>query len=175
MWSRAELLVGVVAIATALVGGASPVAGQSRRALADLGRLDPPAYTAPLVRRGAASEGFDAAMDAYGRRQYERAADLLRRFVAADADDPAANFFLALSLMMTDEVGEAEDRARAVLSAGESSFTLPARFVLAKALIRLGRLADAEHELIIVAGREGPYRAAAGELLPRLRAVKQRE
>ena len=49
-------------------------------------------------------------MKAYESRRFERAADVLRRFVTVEPDDPAGNFFLAVSLMMTDDVGEAEDR-----------------------------------------------------------------
>lgn len=154
---------------------AAPVAAaQSRRTLADLGRFEPPAYADPLTRSDDPSDVFDEALAAYGRRQFDRAADLLRRFVAAAPDDVPANFFLAASLMMTDEVGEAEDRLGAVLNAGDTPFATPARFALAKALIRLGRLDAAERELVRAAGEEGPYARASGDLLPRVRAAKKR-
>jgi predicted Zn-dependent protease len=164
----------LLVVAAASVG-VVPEAAQSRRTLAALGRFDPPAYAQPLVRSGDPSPVFDDAIAAYGRRQFERAADLLRRMVAADPDDLAANFYLAASLMMTDEVGEAEDRLRAVLSAEPSAFTLPARLVLARALIRQGRLDAADDELSAVARDEGPSARAAGDLLARLRAARTRE
>lgn len=175
MWSRTDVLrrglFWIVAASVAVPGAA----GQSRRTLAELGRIDPPAYAAPLIRSAQPSDVFEDAIAAYGRRQFDRAADLFRRMVAADPDDTAANFFLAASLMMTDDVGEAEDRLAAVLAADASPFTIPARFVLAKALIRLGRLDAAERELVLVAETQGAYARAAAELLPKVRAVVKRK
>ena len=162
-------------LAALAVGIVLPADAQSRRVLAELGRLDPPAYTEPLVHAGDPSEVFDAALNAYKARDFTHAAELLRRRVAAEPDDIAANFYLAVSLMMTDEVGEAEDRLRAVVALEASPFTIPARFVLAKALIRVGRLDEAEHELLVVTKRDGSWARSAAELLPRLRAVKNRE
>jgi predicted Zn-dependent protease len=148
---------------------------QSNRVLADLGRIDPPAHTAPLERTGEPSYVFDDAMKAYDSRRYERAADILRRFVTVEPDDPAGNFFLAVSLMMTDEVGEAEDRLNVVVDAGATPFQFPARFVRAKAWIRLGKLDAAEQELQQVAASADPYARNAADLLPRVRAQKKRE
>jgi predicted Zn-dependent protease len=149
---------------------AAVASAQSRRALADLGRLDPPAYAAPLIRDNAAPV-FDEAIEAYGARQYERAANLLRRFVTQEPDDPAGNFFLAASLMMTDEVGEAEDRLGIVLAANAPPFEMPARFVLAKARIRVGDLAGAERQLSTVKQTDNPYARPAAELLEKIRAL----
>jgi len=148
---------------------------QSRRTLADLGRIDPPPHTAPLLRAGEPSSVFDDAMKAYDGRQYERAAGILRRFVTVEPDDPAGNFFLAVSLMMTDEVGEAEDRLNVVVDAGSTPFEFSARFVRAKAWIRLGKLDAAEQELQQVAASADPCARTAADLLPRVRAQKKRE
>src|SRR5690349_11539858 len=110
-----------IAFATAVaLALPSVAAAQARRTLAELGRLDPPAYAAPLVRGGEPSPVFDEGIDAYRKRQYPRAADVFRRFVTVEPDDPAGNFFLAATLMMTDEVGEADDRLGVVLAAGET-------------------------------------------------------
>src|SRR5947208_11253882 len=115
---RPVIVVAIVCIAAA---GAQ---AQSRRALAELGRFAPPPYAPPLVRDSTAPvfPVFDDAVEAYRAKRYERAAEVLRRFVTAEPDDAAGNFFLAASLMMTDEVGEAEDRLRVVIGAGESPF-----------------------------------------------------
>ena len=156
------------------VGGAA-LGGQSRRVLTELGKLDPPAHAAPLARLGEPSSLFDDAMKAYSGRQYERAADILRRFVTVEPEDPAGNFFLAVSLMMTDEVGEAEDRLGVVIGAGITPFEYPARFVRAKALIRLGHLDAADAELERVAKSAGVYARDAADLLPKVRAQKKRE
>ena len=153
-------------------------AAQSKRALAELGRLTPPAYAAPLVREGdpeGVSPAFGDGMRAYGRKQYAAAADLLRRFVAAEPEDPAGNFFLAASLMMTDEVGEAEDRLGVVIGAGQTPFVRAAHFVMAKAAIRQGKLDVAERELTLLAGGEDHHALDAAGLLPRVRALKKRE
>lgn len=161
-------------VVLATVAFAVHAAAQSKRALADLGRLDPPAYAEPLVRSGEPSPVFDEAMTAYGRRQYERVADLLRRYVAAEPDDPAANFYLAVSLMMIDDVGEAEDRLGAVVAAGASPFLNAARFVMAKASIRMGHLDVADRELERLSREEGPFAREAALLQPRVRALGKR-
>lgn len=150
-------------------------AAQSRRALRELGRISPPAYGGPLIRPGEAAPVFEDAMRAYRLKQYAGAADLLRRFAAAEADDPAGNFFLAVSLMMIDEVGEAEDRAAAVIAAGQTAFERAARFVMAKAAIRLGKLDVAERELTVVATGADHFALDAAALLPKVRALKKRE
>ncbi|HEV3057654.1 MAG TPA: tetratricopeptide repeat protein [Vicinamibacterales bacterium] len=151
--------------------GTGGLIGQSRKVLTELGRVIPPAYAAPLIRTGDPSPEFDAAIEAYARRQYGPAADALRRFITAEPEDQAANFFLAVALMMIDDVGEAEDRLRAVLAGDETPFHMPARFVLGKALIRLGRLTEAEQQLMRVADSRDPLARAAGELVPKIRAV----
>jgi Flp pilus assembly protein TadD len=155
--------------------GTAGLSGQSRKVLTEIGRLDPPAYAAPLIRSGDPSPEFDAAMEAYAKRQYGQTADALRRFVTAEPEDQAANFFLAVALMMTDDVGEAEDRLRAVLAGRGTSFQIAARFVLGKALIRLGRLADAEQELRRVADSRDPMARTAGDLIPKIRAAEKRK
>jgi predicted Zn-dependent protease len=164
-----------IAIAVAVLLPVFPVGGQSKRALAELGKLDPPAYAAPLLRPGDPSAVFDDAMEAYAGRRYERAPDTLRRFVTVEPDDPAGNFFLASCLMMTDEVGEAEDRLAVVVGAGSTPFEFPARFVRAKAWIRLGKLDAAAGELELVAQSADPYARLAAALLPKVRAQKRHE
>ena len=148
---------------------------QSRRVLAELGKLDPPLQAAPLERTGEPSAVFDDAMMAYAARQYGRAAEVLRRFVTIEPDDAAGNFFLAASLMMTDDVGEAEDRLGVVIDAGATPFEYPARFVRAKAWIRLGKLDAADRELELVAMSTDTYARSAAELLSKVRALKKRE
>jgi hypothetical protein len=162
-------------VAALVVCTVATTAAQSRRTIAELGRLDPPAYVAPLVRGGDPAPVFDDALLAYRGRRYEAAADLLRRFVTAEPDDPAGNFFLAVSLMMTDEVGEAEDRIGVVLAGGESPFAMAARFVRAKAKIRLRDLAAAERDLSVVAQSGDRYAREAAELAVKVRAAMGRK
>ena len=164
----------IVGLTVGLIIG-STAAAQSRRVLADLGRLDPPAYSPPLVRTGEGAPVFDEAIAAYRARKFERTADLLRRFAAVEPDDPAGNFFLAAALMMIDDVGEAEDRLRVVLAAGETPFDAAARFISAKARIRVGDLDSAERELARVEQTSSAYARQAGDLLIKVRAVKKRK
>jgi predicted Zn-dependent protease len=170
-WASKWPAVAAAAVATL----ASAADAQPRRALAELGRFEPPAYAAPLVRRGDPSPVFDDAIDAYRRRQYARAADVFRRFVTVEPEDPAGNFFLAATLMMTDEVGEADDRLGVVLANETTPFEMAARFVLAKARIRVGDLERAEQELTRVARSSDSYARQAAELVERVRALKKRK
>ena len=174
-WSSRRVGIAAGVLVTCLGTNGMAAVAQSRRVLADLGKVDPPAHTGALHRTGEPSGVFDDAMQAYDGHRYERAADILRRFVTVEPDDPAGNFFLAVSLMMTDDVGEAEDRLGVVIGAGATAFELPARFVRAKAWIRLGRLDDAEEELQRVAASTDPYARSAADLLPKVRAQKKRE
>ena len=160
-----------------VVSLASAAEAQSRRALAELGRLEPPAYAAPLTRAGEPAPVFDEAMAAYQRRDYQRTADLLRRFAAVEPEDPAGNFFLAVSLMMIDEVGEAEDRLGVVVAgadAATSAFVDAAKFVMAKASIRTGRLDAAGRELERLSRGESLFARDAALLLPKVRALEKR-
>jgi predicted Zn-dependent protease len=162
-----------LAVIPALVAVA-PLGAQSRRALTELGRFEPPAYAPPFVRHGEPLPVFEDAMKAYGRKQYDQCAELLRRAVAVEPDDAAANVFLASALMMTDEVGEAEDRVGVVLAAGQTPFDSMARYVLAKASIRLGKLEIAERELTVLAGGTSQFAIDAVALLPRVKALKKK-
>jgi predicted Zn-dependent protease len=148
---------------------------QSKRALNELGHFEPPAYSGPLVRQGEAWPVFESAMQAYGRKQYQQCADLLRRAVTVEPDDAAANVFLASALMMTDEVGEAEDRATVALAAGQTPYQRTARFVLAKASIRQGKLDAAERELTVLAAGADHLALEAAGLLPRVKALAKRK
>jgi predicted Zn-dependent protease len=160
----------------AVAASFAPVAhAQSKRALNELGRFEPPAYSGPLVRQGDAWPVFESAMQAYGRKQYQECADLLRRAVTVEPDDAAANVFLASALMMTDEVGEAEDRATVALAAGQTPYERTARFVLAKASIRQGKLPAAERELTVLAEGADHFALEAAGLLPRVKALTKRK
>ena len=167
--------VGVIAAAFATVLGSTAAFAQSKRVLNELGRFDPPAYSGALVRQGEAWPVFDDAMRAYARKQYQQCADLLRRAVTVDPEDAAANFFLAAALMMTDEVGEAEDRAGAALAAGQTPYQRAARFVIAKASIRQGKLPAAERELTTLAAGADHFALDAAGLLPRVKALSKRQ
>jgi len=167
---------GVIAIA---IGAAAAVwvpaaFAQSKRALNELGRFEAPPYAAPLVRGGDPWPVFESAMQVYARKQYQQCADLLRRAVTVEPEDAAANVFLASALMMTDEVGEAEDRAGVAVAAGQTPYERTARYVLAKASIRLGKLDAAERELTTLSEGADHYALEAAGLLARVRALRKK-
>jgi predicted Zn-dependent protease len=171
--TRSTAVVGSLCAAVLSLGAA--VQGQSKRALNELGRFEPPAYSGPLVRQGDPWPVFEAAMQAYSRKRYQESADLLRRAVTVEPDDAAANLFLASALMMTDEVGEAEDRATVALAAGQTPYERTARYVLAKASIRQGKIAAAERELTTLATGADHLALEAAGLLPRVKALTKRK
>ena len=121
-----------IAIAVAVLLPVFPVGGQSSARspnwASSIRQRMPRRCCGPAIPRRYSTTRCEA----YAGRRYERAADTLRRFVTVEPDDPAGNFFLASCLMMTDEVGEAEDRLAVVVGAGSTPFEFPARFVRAK-------------------------------------------
>ena len=111
-------------------------------------------------------------MDAYAAKQFDRAADGLRRVITSDPGNVTANFYLAVSLLMTDDVAEAIDRLHAVIGAGDSPFRQTAGVLLAKALMRTGDLDGATRELESTSRGTGSRAQEANDLLDRLAAVR---
>jgi TolA-binding protein len=58
-----------------------------------------------------------------------------------------AQFFLASSLLLDNRASEAADEFQRLLSHGESPYRAEALYYRAKALLRMGRSADASAEL----------------------------
>ena len=98
---------------------------------------------------------FEAAMGPYGRRRYAAAAAGLRAALAAGEDSMPAQFFLAASLLLDNRATEAVDEFQRVLSHGETPYRAEARYYRAKALLRLGRRADAQAELARLTSVDG--------------------
>ena len=144
-----------------------------RDAVQSLARVEPPAYVRPAAR-DERSPIFDEAIAEYAARRYQRAADGLRRVIASDPDDLPATFYLAVSLMMTDEVDEAIECLTRLVSADEVTLRRPASVLLAKAQMRTGALDAAERALDAAVRGASPEAAAAQDLLDRLRAARRR-
>lgn len=131
---------------------------EPRSELVALGGVrEPPTYLGIPVRSADAPQDslFEAAMGPYGRRRYAAAAAGLRAALAAGEDSMPAQFFLAASLLLDNRATEAVDEFQRVLSHGETPYRAEARYYRAKALLRLGRRADAQAELARLTSVDG--------------------
>ena len=61
------------------------------------------------------------------------------------------------------------------LAAGQTPYERTARYVLAKASIRQGKLAAAERELTVLAAGADHFALEAASLLPRVKALTKRQ
>jgi TolA-binding protein len=161
---------------TAVVQPAAPAAAPDRlpdAVVARLAHIDAPQFV-PLTVRGdnRPQSEFDAGMRAYASGDYTAAIPSLERAVARDPRDPAANFFLAVCGFLTDDVAAAAQRFSTVVSLGASQYQEPASFYLAKTMIRLGRLDDAEREWQRTSQLGGSHAAEARALVEQLRAAR---
>lgn len=128
-----------------------------------------PVYLGVAVRAGAAGDAdfdaaFDAAMALYERESWREALGALDALAArTDAGDGLApvRFFAGAAALMLDDARRADDEFTALLALGDSPYHAEARFYRAKALLRLGRAADATRELRAVRDIELAPRAAA--------------
>jgi len=142
-------------------------AAAKQTALEELARFDPPAY-APVVLRGTKSEAsraFSSAMELYQHREYARAAAGLMK---AEKDDPAAGFYLGICQLVMGRNDDGVASLRRTIGLGETEYRDPARFYLAKGLIRMGKVDEARAELTSLAGSSGATRNQAKGLLDKL-------
>lgn len=136
-----------------------------------------PVYLGVPVRPGeptAADSLFSLAMDDYGSERWAAAAEGLRAALAAGVDPAAAEFFLGASLLMLDRPQPSADAFGRVVALDESPYVDEAHFYRAKALLRLGRSAEAAGELAHVADRATVVGAYARALADSLREVVPR-
>lgn len=120
-----------------------------RRHAAELGRLggvpEAPVYLGVQVRGSAAPADsvFDTAMIAYGSRRYGDAIAGLDAALRSGADSAPAEFFRAASRLMIGRNGDAAEGFRRVVAMGSTPYLPESHYYLAKALLRMGRGADA--------------------------------
>lgn len=148
----------------------------------DLGAIEPLHYR-PSVLRGALedpSERFRTAMQFYQTGDYRQAISLLSAIPLGVAGsgkpedhitDSGARLFLGISQLMLNENGEAVRTLRQSVAYGDTPYLEPARFYLAKALIRQRQFALAKAELRETAKLGGDLKGAAEGLLAQLDAA----
>ena len=141
-------------------------------AVAQLARIEPPAYAPFRVRSGdERAARFDEAMGAYSAGDFERARNLLQGIVKDDSGNLPARFYLGVCLMMRDDAGAAVEQFRDVIAAGSSPFQESARIFLAKALMRTGDVGEARRQLETASRQTGPRAREAADLLQKLDAA----
>ena len=140
-----------LAAAVVLLAVLSPGPSRPSGRVARLGELvQAPIYLGIPVRAGpagAADSLFETAMTAYVSERFDQAVPALRVALAAGVDPAPAEFFLGSSLLMTKHAAEAAAEFAKVIALGDTPYLAEAHFYRAKALLRLGRTAEARAEL----------------------------
>lgn len=137
----------------------------------ELARVDPPEYTAPVVR-GPDTEGpFAAAMAAYRAKRYADAIVALDAVAIAEPDNVAAPYYAASCDLALGHPAEAARRFAAVAGKGESRFQESAYWYEAKAWIGVRNRAGAEQALTKMLPLNGTRSSEGKALLDRLRQL----
>lgn len=142
----------------------------SASTLAELARVEPPAWT-PARLRGREDEAgrrFREAMEKYERGDRAGALPILRDAAALDPSAPGASFYRGACALLAGEPIEAVESLERVVALGDTPYFEEARFYLSKARLAQGDVPAARRELSRVAGAEGRHQAEARRLLERL-------
>jgi tetratricopeptide (TPR) repeat protein len=155
---------------------APPVAGivpSQHPQLAELARLDPPAYPAPVLRgaQSPAESQFREAMQAYSDHDYRQAITGLQAALRLDPGAESARFFLGACYLMSGDP-RAGTRELQTVSAGHSPFAEEAAFDQAKGYLLQGDQTTAIHILHRIADNKGEFSTRARELITRIEGVR---
>jgi hypothetical protein len=136
--------------------------------------VDPPKYVALDLRGDEPAPGFAAAMRAYSTGDYTTAANGLRRIRGSGPPDVERDFFLGVSLLMSNgdaAAAEAIEPLRRVVDHGDSPYRQLASLYLGKALIRRGDLDAANAEWERTRTLPGTHAGEAQDLQKALRTA----
>jgi tetratricopeptide (TPR) repeat protein len=158
---------------TAKAPPAPAVTPASRPTLAELAKVQPPAYTPVTLRGGenAASRAFRAAMELYRSGQYKSAIPGLSQAVRLDPHDAGSRFFLGICHLLTGQTEAAIVVLQQVLALGDTPYLEEAHFYLAKAYLQRNDLATARQQLQETINLHGDLESDAKKLLTALDAV----
>ena len=115
---------------------------------------------------------FRTGMTQYVQRHYAEAANMLEGAVQAEPKAADSNFYLGVCKLMLDRPADAIRPLRMALAAGQTQYSQPAHFYLAKALLQTGKLDEAESEFREAAVMPGRLSSEALTLHDRLHAVR---
>lgn len=137
--------------------------------IALLAHFEPPEYDASDNAGG--SPDFRAAMEHYRKRDYAGAVSGLRAAAQAEPRSVEARFYLAICLLLTNDRPGGIQLLKDVTAGGDTPYLEPARFYLAKALLREGNLAGADLQLRIIIEMHGKLKKQAqalhAQIIPR--------
>jgi hypothetical protein len=155
---------------------AAPVAGtmaSQHPQLAELARLDAPAYSAPVLRgaESAAESQFREAMKAYSQHEYRQAIPGLQATLHLDPGADAARFFLGACYLLSGDA-QAGTRELQTVSAGRSPFAEEAAFYQAKGYLLQGDKTTALQILHRVADSRGEFSTPARELIAQIEGIR---
>ena len=165
---RAPWLVTAVAAAAALAG---IMLVQPRQQLRHLGAVvEPPVYSGAEVRSADAPNArFDRGMLLYNARDFDGAATELQSALESGAAVPPTAFFLGAAQLMRDETRPAIEAFTRVVAAGDSPYSIEARYYRAKAYLRESDGVRAVPDLEAVAAAAHPLSQEARSLLMQVR------
>jgi tetratricopeptide (TPR) repeat protein len=155
---------------------APPVQGtipsQSRQ-LTELARMDPPAYSAAVLRgaESTAESQFREAMQAYSRHDYRPAITGLQTALRLDPTADAARFFLGASYLLSGDP-QAGTRELQMVSAGHSPFAEEAAFYLAKGYLLQGDKTTAIQTLRRLVAGNGEFSARSRQLIAQIAGIR---
>lgn len=158
---------------TPVVTAAPPESASPSVTLADLARVEPPAYDAAQLRgvQDEATARYQDAMRQYQQREYRAAAAGLAAATKLDPEAPHILFFLGVSQLMAAEPDAAIAALRRTIALGDSAFAEDAHFFLAKGYLQKRDVPAAERALAEVIERRGERQSDAQRLLDQLRAL----
>lgn len=141
--------------------------------LADLARVEPPAFVAGRLRgvQDEATARYEDAMRHYQQREYPAAAAGLAAAAKLDPEAPHILFFLGISHLMAAEPDAAIAALRRTIALGDSAFAEDAYFFLAKSYLQQRDVPAAERALNETIERRGERQSDAQRLLDQLRAL----
>ena len=139
--------------------------------IALLARIEPPEYLPPPAGSMPVSREFRAAMEPYGHGDYALAVSGLRSVTEKQPQFVEARFYLAISLLLSNDRSAGIQELQTVIAAGATPYLEPARFFLAKALLGDHNISGADQQLRIVAEMHGKLEKQAqvlhAQIVPR--------
>jgi TolA-binding protein len=131
--------------------------------------LKPPQMSARDLH---AQDYFRDAMSSYVDSNYETAGDLFGEAVKLDPQFAEANLYLGICRLLKGKTGDALSPLQSASQEKKLAVSQAAHFYLAKAYLRLGRLADAENELHAAAATPGPLMGESNSMIQQLQTIR---